>query len=210
MTRKEETTESLIQRIAAETPARRSAWNWFAILGPILAVLLVLFLLSLHPVTSRFVHIPSLFPDFLWIALIASYSFWILSQLRFPEESFSKSARVPLLLALLWILYSVGLFAWDVFAYHEIHTHVGRCWSILFLSSILLAGSGIYVLKGGKPGNPVLAAAILSVFSLALANFCLKFVCSDQSSFHILVSHVVTSLGLFFFGFFVFKNILKW
>ncbi|PJZ55954.1 NrsF family protein [Leptospira barantonii] len=210
MPRKDETTESLIQRMAEETPTRKYDRNWFAILGPVFAVILSLYLLSLFPLTSRLIHIPTLFPDFLWITLIASYSFWILSQLRFPEESFTKAARFPLLLAFLWILYSVGMFAWDLIADHEIHTHIGRCWLILFLTSLLLAGSGILILRMGKPGNPVLAAAVLSVFSLALANFCLKFVCSDQSSFHILVSHVFSSLGFFGFGFFLFKNILKW
>ncbi|AYV57329.1 NrsF family protein [Leptospira kmetyi] len=210
MPRKEDTTESLIQRMAEETPVPKYDRNWFAILGPIITIIVSLYLFSLFPFTNRLIHIPTLFPDFLWITLISLYSFWILSQLRFPEESFSKAARFPLLLALLWILYSVGMFAWDLITDHEIHTHIGRCWLILFITSFLLAMSGILILRAGKPGNPILAAAVLSVFSLALANFCLKFICTDQSSFHILISHVFSSLGLFFFGFFVFKNILKW
>ncbi|EMO34551.1 hypothetical protein LEP1GSC175_3247 [Leptospira santarosai str. HAI821] len=45
---------------------------------------------------------------------------------------------------------------------------------------------------------------------MAFANFCLKFVCNDQNSLHILVSHACVSLGLFIFYFFAFKNILKW
>ncbi|EMJ96040.1 NrsF family protein [Leptospira alstonii] len=210
MPRKEQTTESLIRKIAEEPPIGKNDWNWFVILALIFAIVIVFYFLSLYPVTSRFIHIPTLFPDFLWISLIGLYSFWILYQLRFPEESFTKSARFPLLLAFFWILYSVGLFAWDLIADNEIHTHIGKCWIILFLTSIPFAGFGIFILKKGKPGNPVLTAAILFVFSLALANFCLKFVCVDQSSFHILVSHVSASLGLFLLGFSVFNNILKW
>ncbi|EMF84024.1 PF06532 family protein [Leptospira weilii serovar Topaz str. LT2116] len=208
MSYQEQTTESLIRKMAKEPPIRKNGWNWFVILGAV--VLTSLFLLYLHPTSNRFIHLPTLLPDFFWISLIALYSFWTLSRLRFPEESFTKTARFPLLLAFLWILYSICMFVWDLIGGNEIHIHIGRCWIILSLSSALLAGSGVLILKNGNPGNPVLAAAVLSVFNLALANFYLKFICDNQSSFHILVSHVFTSLLLFLFGFLVFKNILKW
>ncbi|MBE8362560.1 NrsF family protein [Leptospira borgpetersenii] len=208
MSHQEQTTESLIRKMAKEPPIRKNSWNWFVILGVV--TLTSLYLLHLHPISSRFIHLPTLLPDFFWISLITLYSFWTLSQLRFPEESFTQTARFPLPLAFLWIFYSICMFVWDLIGDNKIDIHIGRCWIILSLSSVLLAGSGILILKNGKPGNPVLAAAVLSVSNLAFANFCLKFVCSDQSSFHILVSHVSTSLLLFLFGFFVFKNILKW
>ncbi|WP_078127497.1 NrsF family protein [Leptospira alexanderi] len=210
MSYQEQTTESLIRKMAQEPPIRKNGWNRFVILGTVAVVLTSLYLLYLHPTSSRFIRLPTLLPDFFWISLIALCSFWTLSQLRFPEESFTKTARFPLFLAFLWILYSICIFVWDLIGDNKIHIHIGRCWIILSLSSALLAGSGILILKNGKPGNPVLAAAVLSVFNLALANFYLKFICDNQSSFHILVSHVFASLLLFLFGFFVFKNILKW
>ncbi|MDI7172893.1 NrsF family protein [Leptospira santarosai] len=210
MSYKEQTTESLIRKMGQEPPILKNYKNWSIVFLPIFAVISFLCLLSFYPLTNRFIHIPSLFPDFLWVSVICFYSFWILFLLRFPEESFSKRVRFPLVFASLWILYSIGAFGLDRISGNEISIHIGKCWIFLLISSILFTGHGIAILRLGKPGNPILAVAILSVFSLAFANFCLKFVCNDQNSFHILVSHACVSLGLFIFYFFAFKNILKW
>lgn len=211
MFRKEQTTESLIRRMVEEPPILKHERNRFLILAPIFIIVILLFyLITFHPFTSRWIHLPSLFPDFLWISWIGLYSFWILSKLRFPEESFSKSVRFPLIFASFWILYSVCMFGLDSILEEKIQTHIGKCWIILSIIDLLFAGYGILILRTGKPGNPILAAAILSIFSLAFANFFLKFFCIDQSSFHILFSHVSSSLILFLFSFFIFKNILKW
>ncbi|AOP33970.1 hypothetical protein A0128_09035 [Leptospira tipperaryensis] len=210
MLSKEEKTESLIQKMAAEPPSKENLWGNFVMLLPIFAIVFILFLLSLNPITAPLIHIPTLFPDFLWIAIVGISSFWILSQLRFPEESFSKSSKLPILLSFIWVLYSAGLYAWDIIADHEFSHHIGRCSAIIFISSLVFCGSGLYLFRKGKPGNPVLSAAVLSVFSLALANFCLKFVCGDQSSYHILFSHGLPSVLLFLIGSLAFKNILKW
>ncbi|RHX90590.1 NrsF family protein [Leptospira stimsonii] len=210
MLSKEQRTESLIQKMAAEPPLRRNVWGSFVVLFPLLGIGLILLFLSLYPITAPMIHIPTLFPDFLWIGIVGFSAYWILFQLRFPEESFSKSSKLPILLGLIWVLYSGGLYAWDIIEDHEFSHHVGRCSATIFFSSILLCGSGLFILRNGNPGNPILSSAVLSIFSLALANLCLKFVCGDQSSYHIFFSHVLSSLFLFFISFFVFKNILKW
>ncbi|TGM59988.1 NrsF family protein [Leptospira adleri] len=210
MLSKEEKTESLIRKLGTEPPSRENVWGNLLFLIPLFSIGFILFCLSLYPITAPLIHIPTLFPDFLWIAIVGVISFWVLSRLRFPEESFSKTSKLPILFGLVWILYSSGLYGWDLISGHEFSHHIGRCSAIIFLSSILLCGSGFSLLKKGNPGNPILSSAVLSVFSLALANFCLKFVCGDQSSYHIFFSHGLPSLFLFFIGFFVLKNILKW
>ncbi|MCH1910842.1 NrsF family protein [Leptospira noguchii] len=210
MSHKEQTTESLIRKMAEEPPILKHEWNRFLILAPIFITVILLYLITFHPFTNRWIHLPNLFPDFLWISCVSFYSLWILSRLRFPEESFSKSVHFPLIFASFWILYSVCMFGWDLIVEEKIQTHIGKCWIVLSVINLLFIGYGILILRTGKPGNPILAAAILSIFSLAFANFFLKFFCIDQSSFHILFSHVFTSLTLFLFSFFIFKNILKW
>ncbi|XDD51781.1 NrsF family protein [Leptospira sp. WS92.C1] len=210
MTSKEQTTEALIQKIAVEPPSKESYGGWWILLFPILTVCGILGILSLYPRTASRIHLPTLFPDFLWIVLVGFSSFWFLYQLRFPEESFSKTSRLPIFLGLLWIFYSGCSYVWDLILDREIGTHFGLCSMILFLSSLLLAGSGIYAFRKGRPGNLALGAGVLTVFSLALANFCLKFVCRDQSSYHILFSHGLPSFVLFFMGILLFKKIIKW
>lgn len=96
-----------------EPPILKHERNRFLILAPIfIIVILLLYLISFHPFTSRWIHLPSLFPDFLWISSIGLYSFWILSKLRFPEESFSKSVRFPLIFASFWILFPYVCLDW--------------------------------------------------------------------------------------------------
>lgn len=94
------------------------------------------------------------------------------------------------------------MFGLDLILEEKIQTHIGKCWIILSIINLLFAGYGILILRMGKPGNPILATAILSIFSLAFANFFLEFFCIDQPSFHILFSHVSSSLILFLFSFF--------
>ncbi|MBM9578725.1 DUF1109 family protein [Leptospira sp. 201903070] len=210
MLSKEEKTESLIQKLATEPPSKGNGWGAFAFLVPLFAIGFIFLALFLFPVTAPLLHIPTLFPDFFWILIVGTSSFWILSQLRFPEESFSKSSKLPIYLGLVWVLYSAVSFGMDVISGEDFRHHIGRCAVIILFSSLVLCGSGFYLVQKGKPGNPVLSAAVLSVFSLALANLCLKFVCGDQSSYHIFFSHGLPSAILFLIGFFVFKNILKW
>ncbi|MBM9501823.1 DUF1109 family protein [Leptospira sp. 201903071] len=210
MLSKEEKTESLIQKLAAETPSKGNVWDTLVFLVPLFAIAFILLVLSVYPITAPLIHIPTLFPDFLWILIVGMISYWVLSKLRFPEESFSKFSKLPILLGFVWVLFFAVLFAWDLIRGHEYRHHIGRCASTIFFSSLVFFGSGIYLFRKGKPGNPFLSAAVLSVFSLALANLCLKFVCGDQSAFHIFFSHGLPSSILFLGGFLVFKNILKW
>lgn len=62
MSHQEQTTESLIRKMAKEPPIRKNSWNWFVILGAV--TLTSLYLLHLHPISSRFIHLPTLLPDF--------------------------------------------------------------------------------------------------------------------------------------------------
>ncbi|TGK33704.1 DUF1109 domain-containing protein [Leptospira gomenensis] len=205
-----QTTESLIRKLGTEPPSatdRKRTKSW---LVPLLGTTAGLILLSRLPTTSRWIHVPSFFPDFLWIAVIGIGSFWILSRLRFPEESFSGWVRFPIYSGLFWIVYSAGLFGWDLITGHEIGSHIGKCAWVILIASVLFSGSGLFLLRNGFPGKPVLTAATTAVFGLASANFCLKFFCGDQTSYHILFSHVTPSLILFFAGFFLFQKILKW
>ncbi|MDV6234979.1 NrsF family protein [Leptospira ellisii] len=206
----EQTTESLIRKLGTEPPSATDNGRMKILVLPLLCITFLLTLLSWFPTTSRLIHLPSLFPDFLWIVATGIGSFWILSRLRFPEESFSGWARFPIYSGLIWIVYSLGLFCWDLIRGREIGSHIGKCSGIILIASVLLSGSGLFFLRKGFPGKPILTSAALAVFGLASANFCLKFVCGDQTSYHILFSHAAPSLILFFAGVFLFQKILKW
>lgn len=119
-------------------------------------------------------------------------SAYLLSKVAFPEEASSHLIWLPILALALWLGLSSAKFIDEIHTTHS--THIGLCSLNLAAFSLALGGLATFWIRKMIPGNPLIAALGILSFLLASSNLALKFICPDQSGFHILFSHGVASI----------------
>ncbi|EQA37039.1 PF06532 family protein [Leptospira inadai serovar Lyme str. 10] len=135
-------------------------------------------------------------------------SAYLLSRLAFPEESSAGLIWLSFSGLLLWLGFSFGKFLAEIHTAHS--THIGLCSLTLAIFSLTLGGFASFWIRKMIPGNPLIASLGILSFLLAGSNLTLKFICPDQSGFHIFFSHGVASIFWIAISALPLRNKLRW
>ncbi|EPG75272.1 PF06532 family protein [Leptospira fainei serovar Hurstbridge str. BUT 6] len=151
---------------------------------------------------------PGWWPEPLLFIIWGLVSAYLLSRLAFPEESSAGLIWLPIVGLTLWLGFSSEKFIEEIHTTHS--THIGVCPLLLGVFSLALGGFATFWIRKMIPSNPLLASLAILSFLLAGSNLALKFICPDQSGFHILFSHGIATIFWIAISVLPLRSKLRW
>lgn len=131
-----------------------------------------------------------------------------LSKTSFPEEKRNWPLLLTLLGPILWLGYVSFHFMQEWNTPHP--EHIGFCPAFLALFGLIFGGASAFWVRKTAPANPYIASLAVLSLLFAASNLTLKFICTDQSGYHLLLSHAIGTVSWIVLAFVPLENKLRW
>ncbi|TGK13872.1 DUF1109 domain-containing protein [Leptospira fletcheri] len=147
-----------------------------------------------------------------WPEPVLILGWGLLSSLALSKASFPEEKRNWLLLAvtgpILWLGYVSFHFMQEWNTPHP--EHIGPCPAFLALFGLIFGGVSSFWIRKTAPANPYVASVAVLSLLFAASNLTLKFICTDQSGYHLLLSHASGTASWIALALVPLKNKLRW
>ncbi|PJZ68179.1 hypothetical protein CH373_15860 [Leptospira perolatii] len=153
---------------------------------------------------------PGWWPEPFLIACWAILSAAFLSFMVFPEETGTFGIWIAGIGLASWIGFAVLRFVEDVYLSGFHMGHLGACPAILLSMTLVCGAATAFLAKGAAPARPLGTSFLVLSFVLAVSNLVLKFVCPDQSGFHILLVHGLATVFWILVFLFPLRSKIRW